>query len=186
MHRRLRQHRTETLMIALGFLASIAFGWTGLEGQSQTVIPNNSSFRNPGGRAATFSTQGAIDLTSEFFQAQGSNGRSCVTCHLPGEAWSITPATLQRLFDETGGTHPVFNLLDADNPALDVTTVAGRLAAYSMLLSRGVFRRGGTPRTGAEWELVAVDDPHGFAALDRLVHWRRAIRRSTSRSAAPP
>ena len=175
MHRRLRQHRTQTLMIALAFLAAIAFGWTGLDGQTQTVIPNNTSFRNPGGRAATFSTQGAIDLTSEFFQAQGINGRSCATCHLPGEAWSITPATLQRLFDETGGTHPVFNLLDADNPALDVTTVEGRLAAYSMLLSRGVFRRGGTPRAGAEWELFAVDDPHGFAALDRLVHWRRAM-----------
>ena len=38
------------------------------------------------------------------------------------EAWSINPGTLQHLFDETGGTHPVFNLLDANNPNMDVST----------------------------------------------------------------
>src|SRR5262245_18299156 len=48
---------------------------------------------------ATFSTQGSVDLTGEYFQAQGTNGRSCATCHTPGEAWSITPSTLQNLFD---------------------------------------------------------------------------------------
>ncbi len=138
-------------------------------------IPNNHPFKNPGGKAATFSTQGSVDLTGEYFQAQGTNGRSCASCHIPEEAWSINPGTLQRLFDETDGTHPVFNLLDANNPNMDVSTPEARLAAYSMLLSRGVFRRGGAPRPNSEWELIAVDDPHGFANLTRLVHWRRAM-----------
>jgi cytochrome c peroxidase len=145
--------------------------------QPQDSIPNNHPVRNPGGKAATFSTQGSVDLTGEFFQAQGTNGRSCATCHIPEESWSINPGTLQHLFDETGGTHPVFNELDANNP--DVidgnSTTEQRLAAYSMLLSRGVFRRGGAPRPNSEWELIAVDDPHGFANLGRLVHWRRAM-----------
>jgi hypothetical protein len=44
-----------------------------------------------------------------------------------------------------------------------------------MLLSRGVFRRGGIPRANSEWELIAVEDPHGFANLGRLVQWRRAM-----------
>ena len=44
-----------------------------------------------------------------------------------------------------------------------------------MVLSRGVFRRGGAPRPNSEWELIAVDDPHGFANLNRLVHWRRVM-----------
>ena len=44
-----------------------------------------------------------------------------------------------------------------------------------MLLRRGVFRRGGVPRPNSEWELIAADDPHGFADLGRLVHWRRAM-----------
>ena len=44
-----------------------------------------------------------------------------------------------------------------------------------MLLSRGRFRRGGAPREARDWDLVAADDPHGFADLTRLVHWRRAM-----------
>ena len=140
-------------------------------------IPNNQPVRNPGGKAATFSTQGSVNLTGEYFQAQGTNGRSCVSCHIPEEAWSINPGTLQHLFDETNGTHPVFNELDANNP--DVispgSTVDELLAGYSMMLTRGVFRRGGTPRPNSEWELIAAEDPHGFANLNRLVHWRRVM-----------
>ena len=138
-------------------------------------IPNNLPQRNPGGYGATFSTQGSVDLTGEYFQAQGTNGRSCVTCHVPEEAWAITPATLQQRFDETAGLHPVFNKLDANNDTLPFDSVEQRLAAYSMLLSRGVFRRGGTPRANSEWELIAAEDPHGFANLGRLVQWRRAM-----------
>jgi mono/diheme cytochrome c family protein len=138
-------------------------------------IPNNHPVQNPGGKSATFSTQGFVDLTGEYFQPQGTNGRSCATCHTPEDAWSINPDTLQELFDETDGTHPVFNLLDANNPAMDVSTPEARRAAYGMLLSRGVFRRGGVPRPNSEWELIDAVDPHGFANLNRLVHWRRVI-----------
>ena len=140
-----------------------------------TTIENGQPFRNAAGHAATFSTQGLIDLTGEYFQAQGSNGRSCATCHVPQDAWSITPATVQRLFDDTMGLHPLFNALDANNPGADLSTVAAREAAFSMLLSRAVFRRGGALREPREWDLVAVDDPHGFASLTRLVQWRRAL-----------
>lgn len=141
----------------------------------QSSISNNFLFRNPGGKAATVSTQGSVDLTGEYFQAQGANGRSCVSCHIAEEAWSINPGTLQHLFDETDGTHPVFNLLDANNPNMDVSTPEARQIAYSMLLSRGVFRRGGAPRPNSEWELIATEDPHGFANTSRLVHWRRVM-----------
>jgi cytochrome c peroxidase len=144
---------------------------------SQESIPNNHPVKNPGGKSATFSTQGSVNLTGEYFQAQGTNGRSCASCHIAEEAWSINPGTLQHLFDETEGRHPVFNELDANNPDVidENSTTEQRLAAYSMLLSRGVFRRGGTPRANSEWELIAVEDPHGFANLNRLVHWRRAM-----------
>jgi len=142
---------------------------------AQESIPNNHPRRNPGGKAATFSAHGSVSLAGEFFQAQGTNGRSCASCHVPEEAWSITPGTLQQFFDETGGTHPIFNPLDADNPNADLSTPEARLKAYSMLLSRGVFRRGGTPRANSEWELVAAEDPHGYASLTRLVHWRRSM-----------
>ena len=131
---------------------SIAVGWgiaPAPAAQGPSTIDNNEPFRNPAGHAATFSTQGVVDLTGEYFQAQGVNGRSCVTCHIPQEAWSVTPGTIQRLFDQTGGTHPIFNRLDANHSEANLSTVEAREAAYSMLLSRGVFRRGGAPRRRA-------------------------------------
>ncbi|HKS29132.1 MAG TPA: hypothetical protein VJS44_14990 [Pyrinomonadaceae bacterium] len=139
------------------------------------TLANNQPLPNPSGEAATISTKGSVNLTGKFFQVQGANGQSCATCHIPEEAWSITPATLQRIFDETGGKHPVFNTRDANNPNMDVSTAEARRAAYSMLLTRGVFRRGDHPRADAEWELIAVEDPHGFANLNQLVHWRRSM-----------
>jgi hypothetical protein len=44
-----------------------------------------------------------------------------------------------------------------------------------MLLRRGVFRRGGAPRAEREWDVVAVDDPHGYANPARIVQWRRPL-----------
>ena len=137
--------------------------------------PNNFPHVNPSGISTTFSTRGLVDLTGEYFQAQGTNGRSCSTCHTPQDAWSINPGTIGLLFEQTGGTHPIFNPLDADNPEMDLSTVEARRAAYSMMLTRGVFRRGGAPRADREWDVVAVDDPHGFANVSRIVQWRRAM-----------
>ena len=141
----------------------------------QLSIPNNFLLPNPGGEAATFSTKGSVNLSGEFFQVQGKNGQSCATCHIPAEAWSINPGTLQRLFNQTDGKHPVFSPLDANNPSVDVSTTEARRSAFSMLLTRGVFRRGGAPRPNSEWELIAVVDPHGFANVNQLVHWRRPL-----------
>ncbi|HEX7296131.1 MAG TPA: hypothetical protein VF251_10290 [Pyrinomonadaceae bacterium] len=178
--RRLTVRVVLTCVALLGLTSALVFDAhsplvTKANSMQPDSLPNNLSHPNPGGKSATFSTQGEVNLTGDYFQAQGTNGRSCVSCHIAEEAWSITPATLQDLFDETGGTHPIFNTLDANNDAMDVSTPEARLAAYSMMLSRGVFRRGGAPRANAEWELIAVDDPHGFANLGRLVHWRRVM-----------
>ena len=137
--------------------------------------PNNFPEFNANGFAATFSTQGFVDLTGEYFQAQGTNGRSCATCHIPQNAWSITPETIRALFDQTGGTHPIFNALDADNPNSDLSNVEARRAAYSLMLTRGVLRRGGALRADREWDVVAVDDPHNFANANRIVQWRRVM-----------
>jgi len=140
-----------------------------------TFLPNNFPHLNPSGISTTFSTRGLVDLTVEYFQAQGTNGRSCSTCHTPQDAWSINPSTIGLLFEQTNGTHPIFNPLDADNPQADLSTVEARRAAYSMMLTHGVFRRGGAPRVEREWDVVGVDDPHGFANVSTIVQWRRAM-----------
>src|SRR6516165_8208908 len=121
-----------------------------------TRLPNNFPRFNPSGFATTFSPDGFVDLTGEFFKPQGSNGRSCSTCHLAQDAWSITPASIGLLFASTDGTHPIFNPLDADNTNDDLSTVEARRAAYSMMLMHGLFRRGGAPRADREWDVVDV------------------------------
>ena len=137
------------------------------------LLPNDFPFFNHAGFATTVVPGRFVDLTGPFFQPQGTNGRSCGTCHVPQNAWGLTPETIQFLFAATNGTHPIFNPLDADNPTANLETVEAKRAGYSMLLTHGLFRRGGAPRADREWDVVFVDDPHGFANTTRLVQWRR-------------
>lgn len=139
-------------------------------------LRNNFRFDNAYGSAATFSTEGRIDLTGPFFQSLGSNGRSCASCHQPGDGWTITPSHLVERFQKTGGTDPVFRLVDGSNsPRADVSTVAARLKAYSMLLTKGVIRVGIAVPSTAEFTLDAVDDPYGFASAAELSLFRRPL-----------
>src|SRR5262249_53514514 len=133
------------------------------------LIPNNLPLQNPTGAHATFSTTGALDLSNEFFQNLGTNGRRCSSCHVPEDGWTITPADVQQRFAKTKGTDPIFRPNDGSNsPNADVSTLEARRTAYSMLLTKGVIRVGiGIPGAG-EFDLVAVDDPYGFASAAEL------------------
>src|SRR5262245_25284590 len=69
-------------------------------------LPNMTPFRNADGFAATYSTDGSIDLTNPFFQSLGTNGRACVTCHQPDDGWTVTPAHLRERFNASRGMDP--------------------------------------------------------------------------------
>src|SRR5688572_15110487 len=84
-------------------------------------LPNNFPIINQHGFSASFSTDGYVDLTSNFFTRQGTNGRHCGTCHLAEDGWSIKPGTVVLMFLLTGGTHPIFNVIDADRPDADIS-----------------------------------------------------------------
>jgi hypothetical protein len=106
----------------------------------------------------------------------GTNGRSCGSCHQPSDGWTIIPSHLQQRFDSTGGTDPVFRTVDGSNaPNLDVSTVDARRSAYSMLLSKGLIRIGIGIPTNAQFELIAVDDPYGYASAAELSLFRRPL-----------
>ena len=73
-------------------------------------------FGNANGLARTIDVNGAHDLDDNpFFQDLGSNGRRCVTCHQPDNAWSITPANVQRRFAVSHGADPIFRNNDGSN-----------------------------------------------------------------------
>ena len=141
-----------------------------------SVLPNLVPTQNDSGFAATFSKTGVVDRTGPFFQSLGINGRSCSSCHIQGEGWTITPRGVQERFDKTEGTDPIFRLVDGSNsPAADVSTLEARRTAYSMLLNKGLIRVGIGIPGGAEFELAAVDDPYGFASSKELSLFRRPL-----------
>jgi hypothetical protein len=152
-------------------------------------------FINPSGLSANLSTAGKIDASNEFFQSLGTNGRACVTCHTPQDGFSITPQHVQQLFDRCEAEAPllgspldnreladeriacaIFRTNDGSNsPNADVSTRDARRAAYSMLLSKGLIRIGiGVPEN-ADFDVVAIDDPYGFARPQQLSLFRRPL-----------
>jgi cytochrome c peroxidase len=167
--------RTRTLH-GLALVASLCLGistsaWADAPVEPQIIISDNAM-----GMAATISTTGVIDLTNPFFQSLGTNGRSCGTCHQAQDGWTVTPKSIRARFDASGGTDPIFRTNDgAVSPHADVSTVAARLRAYDMLLSKGLIRVGIGIPANAEFQLVGVDDPYGYASAAELSLFRRPL-----------
>lgn len=131
---------------------------------------------NRNGLHQTATPSGTIDTDSLFFASLGTNGRTCGTCHLAGQGWTITPSFVRYRFEVTGGTDPLFRPHDGANaPNLDVSTVDARRAAYSLLRDRAVIRIGLPVKPTSEFELIAVDDPYGHASANQLSLFRRPL-----------
>ncbi|MDQ2971627.1 MAG: hypothetical protein M3R20_01385, partial [Pseudomonadota bacterium] len=128
------------------------------------------------GSLQTNTPSGSIDTHNPFFESLGSNGRTCNSCHRQAQGWSISAAEIRQRFAATRGTDPIFALVDgADSPRADVSTVAARTIAYSMLLNRGVIRVGLPMPANAEFRLSALDDPYGYASARELSLFRRPL-----------
>src|SRR3954468_11041404 len=118
------------------------------------------TFRNPSGILGVLSTAGT-DGDNPFFEALGSNGRSCATCHRPAQGWSVTPDELRARFERTDGLDPIFRTNDGSNcEGADVSTVKSRRRAFSLLLTKGLIRVALDVPAGAEFEIIDVDDPY--------------------------
>ena len=128
------------------------------------------------GHLVTVDINGALDLTNPFFQDLGTNGRRCVTCHQPDDAWTVTPQQVQQRFVRSHGRDPIFHANDgSDCEGVDVVD-GSRRAAYTMLLSKGLIRVGMAAPDGAEFDVVAVDDPHRCGApLRNVSMFRRPL-----------
>jgi len=145
-------------------------GMAGAENAEQMV------FRNAAGHVRTITAGGEpIDVENPFFQDLGTNGRRCVTCHQPGEAWTITPEGVQRRFAESNGTDPIFRNNDGSNceGALS-SSLDEQWTDYSLLLTRGLIRVGLDIPDDAEFTIDDVTDPYGCGQTtnDVSVHRR--------------
>jgi cytochrome c peroxidase len=148
-------------------------------------LPNNFPMINEFGFATTWSAEGSVDLRNAFFKEFGTNDRTCGSCHKPTEGWSVSASRIRLVFELTGGRDPIFRTNDGSNsPHADVSTVSKRRQAYSMLLNRGTIRVGIGMPANADFELIGVEDPYGFASAAELSLFRRPLA-STNLAAIP-
>jgi len=149
-----------------------------VRGQQISFIPNGVFFPNPGGASQTYSTAGGgIDLTGPFFQSLGTNGRTCGTCHQPSDGMSVSAANVQQRFVQTRGQDPIFRTVDGSNcnHSIDVSTLAGREAAYSLLRTRALIRIAIAVPANADYQVVSVNNPYGCNESDVISMYRRPL-----------
>lgn len=126
-----------------------------------TKQPNPLNSRDETGTLSTYSTAGGVDKANPFFQSLGTNGRTCASCHVSTDAWSIIPRHLQDRFNASQGLDPVFAPVDGANcPSADVSTFTARQAAYSLLLTKGLLRIGLTMPSNADFSIQQIADPY--------------------------
>ena len=141
-------------------------------------IPNGTLFPNAAGASQTYSTiGGGIDQTGPFFQSLGTNGRSCASCHQPSDGMSVSAANVQLRFLLTDGLDPIFRTVDGSNchHSVDVSTLAGRSAAYSLLRTRGLIRIAIPVPANADYEIVGVENQYGCNETDVISMYRRPL-----------
>ena len=146
-----------------------------IHGQS---LPNLSPLPDSSGFIETYSTNGAsIPMDGAFFQSLGTNGRSCSSCHLPAEGWSVSASEVQQRFLLTQGSDPIFRPVDGSNcdHNIDVSTLEGRRSAYSLLLSRGLIRISLHVPANAEVTVMSVQNPNGCGDTTNLSMYRRPL-----------
>jgi cytochrome c peroxidase len=172
------RHYRRTIACAVLVPFAILTAMLALRGQQLSFIPNGVLFPNPGGASQTYSTtNGGIDLTGPFFQSIGTNGRSCATCHQPSDGMSVAAENVQRRFVQTKGEDPIFRTVDGSNcnHSIDVSTLAGRSAAYSLLRTRGLIRVALTVPANADYKVVRLNNPYGCNEEDVISMYRRPL-----------
>ncbi len=126
------------------------------------IIPRFQIDDNPEGAVATFQPAGAtFPASNAFFQNLGTNGRTCFSCHQPASGWTVSAADVAARFEASGGTDPIFRLVDgATCPSDDVSTLAAKRRAFALLINKGLIRIGLPMPNPTQFEVTAVDDPY--------------------------
>jgi len=177
-NRRTRLLTGSLTLVVFGVLALIATIGSALA-QNQTSLSNLFPFPDPSGVVKTFTTdpRGKVDLTGPFFQQLGTNGRSCASCHQPSDGWTVSAAHVQARFTASAGLDPIFRTVDGSNcdHHMDVSSVAGRAQAYSLLTTKGLIRIALSVPAGAEFRVDSVSNPYGCNETNTLSMYRRPL-----------
>ena len=101
-------------------------------------FPAYVEYANASGRLGIVNASGAVETKDHpFFEAIGTNGRACVSCHQPSDGMSLAVSSIVKRWHDTKGTDPIFAAIDGANcPNL----AAADPKSHSLLLERGLFR----------------------------------------------
>lgn len=104
----------------------------------ERLIPEFVTYKNEWGELALYLEGEPVQTKGHaFFEPLGPNGRACVSCHQPSDGMSLSVASIQQRWRDTGGKDPIFAKFDGANCP---TLPAGDPASHSLLLTRGLFR----------------------------------------------
>lgn len=123
-------------------------------------IPNLAPYATPSGTESTFNAAGGINPSGIFFQALGTNARSCASCHQLSQGMGLSAANAQALFASSNGTDPLFLAVDGAN-CPNVAT--GDSAGHSLMLNYGLIRIAEALPEGTQFTVAAAQDPYGCA-----------------------
>src|SRR5215467_13862164 len=170
---RSRRFITGVTLVAVAAVSAIA---TAFASSGTPRRAGELTFPNSGGVIGIVGIE-EEDAGNPFFQELGTNGRRCVTCHQPAQAWTITPAEVRERFDRTDGIDPIFRTNDGSNcKGADISTTRNRRRAFSLLLEKGLIRVGLDVPARAEFDIVKVDDPYRCGApLTSASMYRRPL-----------
>ena len=158
----MNRHRILLAVAGLVMSGFTACGGTGSQPGSVTTPPSTFQEASPdaSGTLETFS-QTQVDNSNPFFTPLGTNNRTCNSCHVASDGWSINPVHLQQRFQSTQGTDPVFRVSDGANcPSADVSALAAATTAYSQLLNFGLIRMSLPVPANAEFSIISITDPY--------------------------
>lgn len=124
------------------------------------LIQSLQPYPTPTGTVSTFNTAGSIDANGIFFQALGTNQRSCASCHQLSQGMSLSAASIQTLFASSNGTDPLFLAVDGANCP---TAATGDSAGHSLVLNNGLIRIAEALPGNAQFTMTVAQDPYGCA-----------------------
>ena len=146
---------------ALAVVSSALSGPSRAEGPSEDPENLLLSF-DATGVIGTLNVNGPVDQHGAFFQSLGTNGRTCATCHVAGQALSLSAKGIQARFRETTGRDPLFAAVDGANCP---NARSGNATDHSLLLRHGLIRVFLPLPANAQFAVSVIHDPYGCALV---------------------
>ena len=144
--------------LAAALAAALSVG--SLAAPHPVVTPSDEPLPDPTGTIRTYNDTGPLDTRSAFFQSLGTNGRSCATCHVVGEAMGLSAAGARARFATSRGKDPLFAPIDGANCP---DARPGNAGDHSLMLESALVRVAIAPPSNAQISINPVYNPYGCA-----------------------